>query len=158
AAGGMDGLISVFDITAAGPGVTIPVSDNKILAMAWSPDDALLGASGTEPVIRIIDPSTPKVVTTLFGHEARVDMLAWGAGGLVSCARDWTMRWWGTGGAGGAEGLAPTSRHFNRGIGSGCFDPLGRFFYVAQYSGVVLALDPSDLHTVFEVDTGGSPI
>ncbi len=151
ASGAFDGLVCVREL-ASGMTQSVPVSENKVLALAWSPDDSLIAASGTEPVIRIVDPRLPKIVTTLFGHEARVDLLAWSPSTLISAGRDGNARWW------NAAALTPPTRNVGENIGAGCFDPRGRYFYVGLDGGDVAALDPVDLRTVFMLHTPGGHI
>ena len=152
ASGGYDGLVSVHDI-ASGTSTTFPVSDNKLLVLAWSPDDRLIAVSGTEPVIRIVDPARPRVISNLFGHDARLQSLAWGEHGLRSTSRDGTMRWW----------ESPTSspsgeREFAGGVDAACADAQGRYAFLANSSGRISVLDCSDLHTAFEIPFPAAPV
>lgn len=77
---------------------TVRVSDQSLSKIQVSPDGKAVAVSCTDGTIRILDPRTLRLRTTLKGHTAPVFGLNFSADGtkLVSTGRDNTIRLWDT--------------------------------------------------------------
>lgn len=117
ASGSMDGTAYLWNLAtdpaAAQPIVLDTQTDDAVLAVAFSPDGIVLATAGGNPnganvdnAIRLWDPATGALLTTLPGHTATVAGLAFSPDGtrIASVGDDMTLRVWGIAGSQEAVG------------------------------------------------------
>jgi WD40 repeat protein len=88
----------LLDVMARAPAAanTDPGPPNTVLALAFSPDRALLAAGGTDGQVHLFNPADGKYVRSLAGHTSSVTGLQFHPSGtvLVSSSKDRTVRLW----------------------------------------------------------------
>lgn len=149
ASGRHDGQLLLWR-PADGASRLFPKFENKVLAVAWSPDGRHLAISGTEAVILIIDVLTGSTRATLFGHETTVDTLEWfgDTDTIASWSRDRTVRWW-------FDPLTKVQPFTSTEciIIAGCWAPEGRSIYLGLDDGRIIECDAEDLRVLRTVAT-----
>src|ERR1700676_1136917 len=73
--------------------------EDHVIALAWSPDGAMLAAGSGRGAITIFDSATASVKYALPGHGFGTTSLSWQPGGklLASCGQDGKVRLWDAG-------------------------------------------------------------
>jgi len=92
----VEGLMVVLSV--ARNSLALHGHEDRITAVAYSPDGTRLATAGDDNTVRIWDPVAARLLATLSGHDRAVNAVAFAKDGnrLLSASRDKTVRIWDT--------------------------------------------------------------
>ncbi|HEV2237240.1 MAG TPA: hypothetical protein VGR57_11320, partial [Ktedonobacterales bacterium] len=96
ASGSLDGTVQVWNPATGALARDYRAHGNPVLAVAWSPDGALLASGDSDGVVRVWSATTGETAIVYHEHTGPITAVAWSPDGqwVASASEDGTARVW----------------------------------------------------------------